>query len=535
MKIAIAQINPTVGDIEGNYSKIVSRIEKGKNEGAKLVVFPELVMTGYPPKDLLQKKSFVQKNISAIYKLAEKSEGITAVVGFVNKVNNKLYNAAALINNGKLIGTYHKIHLPNYDVFDEKRYFKPGNGTPVFELEGKKIGITICEDLWTDKGLIKKLKAKGADFIVNISASPFHHSKYIDREELLKKRCLDNKVSIVYTNLVGGQDDLVFDGRSYFFDQEGNKIVQAKSFTEDFVMFDTLEEKVEQKFYQESETEEIHHALVLGLKDYVHKNGFSKVVVGLSGGIDSALTAALAVDALGKENVLGVTMPSHFSSKGSVDDSLQLADNLGIKCEIISIKDSYDAYCRSLEKQFAGTQPNVAEENIQARIRGNMLMAISNKHGHMVLATGNKSEGSVGYATLYGDMSGGLAVLSDVFKTKVYEISNNINIKAGKEIIPVSTITKEPSAELSADQKDSDSLPAYEILDPILQSYVENDQSREEITAQGFSMEIVDKIIRMVDRNEYKRQQSAPGIKITPRAFGSGRRMPITNRWKENE
>lgn len=530
MKIAISQLNPKVGDLEGNYFKIISEIERGKKEGINLVIFPELVLTGYPPKDLLMKNSFICKNIEYLEKIVSRSRNISVILGFVDKIEGSLYNAAAFVNNGVLQGVQHKLNLPNYDVFDEKRYFSLGKESKIFELMGMKIGINICEDIWTEEPT-RNLKEKGAELIINLSASPFHAKKYKLREELISKRAKENSIPIIYANLVGGQDDLIFDGRSYFFNGKGELLSKGKGFQEDFMVLPNLDSKPIQSL--ENEVEEIHDALVLGIKDYVRKNKFDKVVIGFSGGIDSALTAALAVEALGKDNVLGVTMPSHFSSTGSVNHSLELAKNLGVECLTIPIKETYTSYLKSLEQHFEGTEFNVAEENIQARIRGNLLMALSNKHGYLVLATGNKSEFSMGYSTLYGDMSGGFSVLIDLFKTMVYKVSNNVNKRAGREVIPISIIEKEPSAELKEGQKDSDSLPPYEILDSILKAYVENDLGRDEIISKGFDVEIVNRVIKAVDRSEYKRQQAAIGPKITFKAYGSGRRMPITNGWKE--
>ena len=532
LKIAIAQINTTVGYISRNFEKITSNIAKAKNKNADLVLFPELTLTGYPPRDLLIKKSFIQKNIEALHQLVEYTKDIAIVVGFVNEKDGKLYNAAAFISNQKITGIYHKIHLPNYDVFDEKRYFTPGDSTAIYELKNVKLGITICEDIWINNGPAKDLKKKGAELIINISASPFHAGKDKIRLNVIAKQAKENTIPIVYCNLIGGQDDLIFDGRSYVFNKKGSLVQQNKAFVEELSYVTDIQKKPAIKFY-ENENEAIYKALVLGVKDYFRKNGFKNCVIGLSGGIDSALTAAIAVEALGNENVRGVSMPSKFSSEGSISDSLDLAKNLEIECEVIPIKTIYTSYLKSLEIQFANTKFNVAEENIQARIRGNILMALSNKFGYLVLTTGNKSESSVGYSTLYGDMAGGLAVISDVLKTKVYELSTYINKIKGKEVIPVSTITKPPSAELREDQKDSDSLPDYAILDSILKAYVEEDLSNEKIIALGFEKEIVTKIINLVDRNEYKRQQAVLGLRITSRAFGQGRRMPITNRWKD--
>ena len=546
MKIALAQINPTVGALEKNTQKIIDNIQQAKSQHCDLLIFPEMTIIGYPPKDLLLKKNLIDKNLTLLHSLIPYTENITIIVGFVDRdQQHNLYNAAAVISNQKIIKTYHKIHLPNYDVFDEKRYFKSGNTSTnldIFTIHNTKIGLSICEDIWIDNGPIQQQAKLGANLIINISASPFHAGKATIRENLIAKRAKENNIPIIYTNLVGAQDDLIFDGRSYFFNEQGQKISQGKAFEEDFIILpqkDIIFNSQQSTELQptiitatENITKDIHDALVLGIKDYFQKNGFKKAVIGLSGGIDSALTAALAVAALGKENVLGITMPSKFSSSGSVDDSYILAKNLKIEIHTLPIKEVFNTYLNSLQPLFHNTSFNVAEENIQARIRGNYLMAISNKFGHLVLATGNKSELSVGYATLYGDMAGGLAVISDVFKTTVYELCTYINQESNLEIIPNSTITKEPSAELREDQKDSDSLPIYPILDPILQSYIEEEKSKEEIIAQGFDKITVERVIKMVDRNEYKRQQAAVGFKITPRAFGSGRRIPITNGWQ---
>lgn len=544
MKIALAQINPTVGALDKNTTKIIENIKHAKSHNIDLLIFPEMTIIGYPPKDLLLKKNLIDKNINLLHSLIPYTENITLIIGFVDRdQHNNLYNAAAVIRNQQIIKIYHKIHLPNYDVFDEKRYFKSGNTSTnldIFTLHNTKIGLSICEDIWIDNGPIQEQSKRGIDLIINISASPFHAGKATIRENLLSKRAKENNIPLIYTNLVGAQDDLIFDGRSYFFNNEGQILAQGKTFEEDFIILPELNnqntnyitEKKTINHPTENITKDIHDALVLGIKDYFQKNGFKKAVIGLSGGIDSALTAALAVAALGKENVMGITMPSKFSSSGSVDDSYLLAKNLDIEIHTLPIKEVFNSYLTSLTPLFTNTPFNVAEENIQARIRGNYLMAISNKFGHLVLATGNKSELSVGYATLYGDMAGGLAVISDVFKTTVYELCTYINQESNREIIPNSTITKEPSAELREDQKDSDSLPIYPILDPILQSYIEEEKSKEEIIAKGFDSTTVERVIKMIDRNEYKRQQAAIGFKITPRAFGSGRRIPITNGWQ---
>lgn len=539
MKLALAQINPHVGNIERNTKKIIEYIQRAEQQHADLTIFPEMCLTGYPPKDLLLKKKFIEANINAFKNIFPYCKKTTAIIGFVDQRDGNLYNAAAIINNQKLLKVYHKIHLPNYDVFDEKRYFGAGSEPVIITINGTKIGVNICEDIWMDNGPTTIQCEQGAQLIINISASPFHAGKAYVREELLSRRAKENKCPILYLNLVGGQDDLIFDGRSYLFDTEGQIVLKAKSFEEDFIIYDcknldhtNQSNRVITPQPEEEITKDIHDALVLAIKDYFCKNNFKKAIIGLSGGIDSALTATLAVKALGPENVVGITMPSKFSSTGSVNDSYTLAKNLAIQIHTIPIKQVYDSYITTLNPQFRTTTFNVAEENIQARIRGNLLMAMSNKFGHLVLATGNKSELSVGYATLYGDMAGGLAVISDVFKTKVYDLCYYINKTAGREIIPRSIIEKEPSAELRENQKDSDSLPVYGVLDPILKAYIEEELSKEEIIAQGFDVATIDKVTRLVDQNEYKRQQAALGFRITPRAFGTGRRIPITNGWR---
>ena len=529
-KVALAQLNATVGDIDGNTEKTIEYIKTAREKGADLVIFPELTITGYPPKDLLLKPSFIKANKEALERIIGETEGIVVIVGFVDAIGENIYNAAALIQNRRLIGVQHKMHLPNYDVFDEKRYFKPATENLVFELDGLKLGINICEDIWVDNGPTEVQAELGADFVVNISDSPFYAGKSKVRRELITRRAKENRIAIVYVNLVGGQDDVVFDGRSYVFNKEGTLIAEGKQFEEDLVIADL--DSAEIIPAKEDELKEIYGALVLGIRDYVRKNGFEKAVIGLSGGIDSALTAALAVEALGAQNVVGVSMPSAISSQSSKADAERLAENLGMEYTIVPIVDTINAYAAMLSEEFKGTEPDVTEENIQARIRGNILMALSNKFGYLVLSTGNKSELAVGYCTLYGDMSGGLAVISDVPKTTVYKLARYINAVKGKEIIPESIIIKEPSAELKEGQKDTDSLPPYEILDQILHAYIEGDRSKEEIIELGFDARVVSDVIWRVDHNEYKRQQAPVGIKITPKAFGSGRRMPITNRYK---
>ena len=557
IRIALAQVNPTVGDIDGNTAKIIEYIKKARDSGVDLVVFPELVITGYPPKDLLLKPSFIEANRRALAQILSETADIAVILGFVDHsdapfVSNiydisalpkkTLYNSAALLHDRKLIGIQHKMHLPNYDVFDEKRYFKPGTENRVFNL-GKskhnlKLGINIREDIWVDgHGPTEKQVELGAELIVNISASPFYAGKSRLRRELIAMRARANKVPIAYVNLVGGQDELVFDGRSGIFNDKGALIAEGEQFKECLIT-STLDsapitppDEADRAEMRETEIEEIFNALLLGIRDYVRKNGFRKVVIGLSGGIDSALTTVLATEALGAHNVVGVAMPSAITSSSSIEDAKRLAENLGIEFKVIPIIEAVNAYTRMLSKEFKDTTPDVTEENIQARIRGNVLMALSNKFGYLVLSTGNKSELAVGYCTLYGDMSGGLAAISDVPKTMVYKLAAYYNKLKGAEVIPHSIITKAPSAELRAGQKDTDSLPPYEVLDPILHAYIEENRSKEEIIAMGFDAEVVSEIIWKVDHNEYKRQQAPIGIKITPKAFGTGRRMPITNRY----
>lgn len=529
----MAQINATVGDLDGNTEKIIENIKKAKQRDADLVIFPELTTTGYPPKDLLLKPSFIKENEETLDKIITETKDIAVVIGFVNEVRENIYNAAALIQNGRLIGIQHKTHLPNYDVFDEKRYFNTAKEPHIFELDELKLGITICEDIWVDNNIAGIQAKKGADFIVNISASPFYAGKSKVRRELIGRRAKENRIPIVYVNLVGGQDDLIFDGRSYVFNKEGELIAEGKQFDEDLVI--TNLDGAEIIPGKENTLKEIYGALVLGIMDYVRKNGFKKVVFGLSGGIDSALTAALATEALSAQNVIAVSMPSAISSRASKEDAKKLAANLGIDYKVIPIIDTVKAYTATLSNEFKGTESDVTEENIQARIRGNILMALSNKFGYLVLSTGNKSEQAVGYCTLYGDMCGGLGVISDVPKTTVYKLARYINAIKGRAIIPKSILLKEPSAELREGQKDMDSLPPYEVLDSILQAYIEENKSKEEIIEMGFDARVVSDVIQKVDHNEYKRQQAPMGIKITPKAFGFGRRMPITNRYLYSE
>ena len=562
IRIALAQINSCVGDIEGNTDKIIEHIEKAKNKAADIVCFPEMAVTGYPPEDLLLKKSFIKDSINSLKLIKKSTDSIIAIVGFVD-FDKAVYNAAAVIQNGEIKGVFRKIRLPNYGVFDEERYFEPGKEISVFKTGDIIFGVNICEDIWYPGNPTKRQVNKGnAGLILNLSSSPYHKGKPVVRENMIRERAKQYSCTVGFCNMVGGQDELVFDGSSSVISKTGEVLSRAKSFQESLLLtdikkkdliitgksktagsgvktvkIDPISKKtnkiikpVKSRFYKEES--EIFNALITGTRDYVRKNGFKKVVIGLSGGIDSALVAVIAAEALGSQNVSGILMPSGFSSKGSVNDSKRLSRNLGIKNIIIPIQDIFDSYLEDLSQMFKNTAPNEAEENLQARIRGNILMAISNKFGHLVLTTGNKSEMSVGYATLYGDMAGGFAVIKDIPKTLVYRLSEHYNKTSGKDIIPRAIITKEPSAELRPDQKDTDSLPPYEVLDRILKLYIEDDLGLKEIIKSGENKELTETIIRMVDRNEYKRRQSPPGIKITVKAFGKDRRMPITSRYK---
>ena len=555
LRLALAQVNGLVGGFKANAEKVKSTCAQARKMGADVVLFPELVLTGYPPEDLLFKKSFIENCRETLKKLAPFTRGLTAVIGFAEQKGKHLYNSSALMCDGKHIATYRKMLLPNYGVFDEKRYFTEGEKPVRFSLKGAQIGLTICEDIWEESGPGKTLCQKGGvDLLLNISSSPYHKGKA--RRQMIIKRAKSYKCPIAYANLVGGQDELVFDGQSLIVDAKGRIIVQGNSFEEEIIFTDvTLPIKTRTKkaapkairsyrapaslskvkikktlpthtYREKSQEEEVYSALVLGTRDYICKNGFSKVVLGLSGGIDSSLTAAIAVDALGPDNVVGVLMPSPHSSKGSVDDALALAKNLNIKTFTFHIVSAMKAYEYILKGTFYGTDPGLAEENLQARIRGNLLMALSNKFGWMVLTTGNKSEISMGYCTLYGDMAGGFAVIKDVPKMLVYKLSHWLNRE--REIIPQNVLTKEPSAELRPDQRDTDSLPPYDLLDPVLLRYIEEDLSVEEIKVPGLPKSEIRRIARLVDLNEYKRRQGPPGVKITPKAFGKDRRLPIT-------
>ena len=570
IRIALAQINSTVGDLSGNTAKICSYIDKAKDLDVDLIAFPELAITGYPPEDLVFRNEFVQENMKCSSEVSHNTQGITAIFGFV-ELDNKLYNSAAVASEGKLKGTHKKIFLPNYGVFDEERYFESGNTCPVFTINGTKVGVNVCEDIWYPLGPTSVQRAAGAELIIKINGSPFHAGKRQDRESMLIERASAHGLFIAYVNQVGGQDELVFDGSSVVIDPEGKIISRGEPFEEDLVICDIdttplrqAREANTQEFFAEgledigkpvhryisdeipqpkkpfleraihpvSSIEEVRKALVIGTRDYVNKSGFQKVLIALSGGIDSSLVAAIAAEALGPDNVVGVSMPSQFSSVGSETDAKDLAKNIGIRIESIPIREIVASMELALRDQFHGTEWGVAEENIQSRIRGNLIMAMSNKFGWMVLTTGNKSEMAVGYATIYGDMAGGFSVIKDVPKLMVYDLCKHINGTSSSVVIPQSVMDKPPSAELRPDQKDTDSLPNYDILDPILEAYVERDSSFREIVADGFESETVANILTLVDRNEYKRRQSPPGVKITPRNFGRDRRMPVTNKFR---
>ncbi|MGH3090312.1 MAG: NAD+ synthase [Rubrobacteraceae bacterium] len=571
MRVALAQIDTTVGDVWGNVERMADVLDRAVDDGAGLVAFPELSITGYPPEDLLLRPSFIRENLHALEEFAAKvPPEVVAAVGFVD-LGMDLHNACAIVSGGEVLHRYHKRYLPNYGVFDENRYFREGTGAPVLRCDGVLVGVNVCEDIWYPGGPAREQALGGANVLLNISASPYHRSKGASREKMLSVRASDYGCYVLFCNLVGGQDELVFDGHSLVFDPEGDLVARAKQFEEDLLFVDIYPEEalmrrlhesrprkenldpnprlVEVPGYKEKvdpsrsreprvekllpEEGEALAALVLGLGDYFRKNGFSRAVLGLSGGVDSSLTAAVAAKALGPENVTGILMPSEYSSEGSKTDSVLLAENLGIDTRTIAIAPAFDAYREMLEESFKDMPEGIAEENIQARIRGNLVMALSNKFGWIALSTGNKSEMSVGYSTLYGDMAGGFAVLKDVPKTLVYRICRHINEVEGIEIIPQSVLTKEPSAELRPGQRDVDSLPPYDILDPILEAYIEEDKGIGQIVAMGFDEEDVRRVVKLVDRAEYKRRQAPVGIKVTSRSFGRDRRMPITNRYSE--
>jgi NAD+ synthase (glutamine-hydrolysing) len=536
LRVALAQINATVGDISGNVRKILETCERAREAQADLVVFPELAIPGYPPEDLLLRSSFIEKNLAAWDEVAGGVRGITAVVGFVDRdAKGRTYNAAGVAANGRPLGVYRKMHLPNYGVFDEMRYFHRGTEPLLFSVKGVRVGVTVCEDVWVRGGPVPRVAREGAGLIINISSSPYHAGKWRERRDLVASHARRNSVSVAYCNMVGGQDELVFDGGSMVVGPKGEVIARARMFDEELLLCDLGGRGPRGPVAPILPREmEVFRALVTGTRDYVEKNRFPGVIVGLSGGLDSSFVAAVAVKALSPSRVLGVTMASPYTSRESVEDAHALADNLGIRCIDLSISDTFETLGRTLSPVFAGRAADATEENLQARIRGTILMALSNKFGDLVLTTGNKSELSVGYATLYGDMAGGFAVIKDVFKTMVYRVSRWYNESRGRPGIPERVLDKPPSAELKPGQKDSDTLPKYGILDPILKMYVEEDRSVAEMVAAGHDEETVRRVVSMVDRSEYKRRQSPPGVKITPRALGRDRRMPITNRSNES-
>lgn len=535
LKIAIAQLNVTVGDIAGNAFKMAQAIEAAAKAGDDVIVFPELSLCGYPPEDLLLKQHFIDNNLKQLNALAKKAHGIAAIVGFVDSDGQgKIFNAAALLAGGKIKGVYHKRELPNYGVFDEKRYFTPGSNDGVFDINGIKAGINICEDIWIEGSVYKQQARAGVKLIINISSSPFEAGKLKRRQELLLRRAKEAKACLVYVNLVGGQDELVFDGGSMVIDPAGRLLARAPQFEQHKFTVD-LSKPLPAIAPDLEEDEEIYKALVLGTRDYVLKNGFSKVALGLSGGVDSALVAAIAVDALGKENVTGISMPTRFNAKATRSDAKKLAANLGIDFHEISIEKIYKQYLATVGPYFKGRPLNNAEENLQARIRGNVLMAFSNKFNWMVLTTGNKSEMAVGYCTLYGDMSGGFAPLKDILKTKVYSLCRWRNAQFKDELIPKSILLRAPSAELRPNQTDEESLGAYDDLDAVLASYVQEHKGARAMASHKLSLRYVQQIMRLVDINEYKRRQAPPGVKITARAFGKDWRLPITNQYREEK
>jgi NAD+ synthase (glutamine-hydrolysing) len=564
VRVAAAQLNTVVGDLEGNAVRILEAYDAATSAGADLVVFPELTITGYPPEDLLLRPAFVAQAADAVDKLAARTGTTAAVVGFPEP-GRDLSNAAAVLAHGRVQGVYRKHLLPNYAVFDEQRYFVPGDEYgPLFVIAGVRVAVSICEDAWSPNGPIAQQAAGGAELVVNLNSSPYYAGRLNERETMLATRAADASVPVVYANLVGGQDELVFDGGSLVFDAQGDLVARAKQFQDDLLIVDLdvraafrkrlldprgraratpLPEVSVSEAHLGSQrspariepvlppVHEVYEALVLGTRDYVLKNGFRDVHIALSGGVDSALVTMIAVDALGAEHVTAVLMPSRFSSDHSVTDAQAIAANLGIATLMIPIEPAHQAFEAMLAEVLATGPPGLAEENVQSRIRGNVMMTISNKLGSLVLTTGNKSEMATGYATLYGDMVGGFAVIKDVPKTLVYALCAERNERAGRELIPVSVLTKPPSAELRPDQKDSDSLPDYSVLDPILEGYVEEDLATSDLIDRGFDPSIVRRVAALVDRNEYKRRQAPPGVRVSPKAFGKDRRLPITNRW----
>ncbi|MEX2430324.1 MAG: NAD+ synthase [Dehalococcoidia bacterium] len=587
LRLALAQINPTVGDLEGNAGKMLMYVQRAKEQGADIIAFPELALTGYPPEDLLFKRQFLDDARVQLDRLVAASGGLVVIVGVPDfeegktfnravplapdMLDGRLYNAAAVAHDAQLVTMYHKVLLPNYGVFDEARYFTRGEECPVFTIQGVGVGVNVCEDIWYEVGPATVQRAAGAEIIVNINASPYHRHKGGQREQMLAKRAADNGLYLAYVNTVGGQDELVFDGQSLLLDPLGEVVARGPQFEEALVVLDIDADTVAAspsdgietagplahvgrpvRYHVSSQPDhktvapaapamlckpldpltEVYTALVTGTRDYVRKSGFTQAVIGLSGGIDSALTTAIAADALGAENVTTFFMPSQYTAQQSLDDSQKLVAGLGVRMDVLPIKRVFDAYLEELAPVFEGRAPDLAEENIQARIRGNLLMAASNKFGWIVLTTGNKSEMATGYATLYGDMAGGFAVIKDVPKTLVQQLCRHLNQARGKEIIPESIIIRPPTAELRLDQKDEDSLPPYAVLDPILEAYVEGDRTTDEMVREGMPPDIVATVVKLVDRSEYKRRQAPPGVKITPRAFGRDRRLPIVNRYR---
>jgi NAD+ synthase (glutamine-hydrolysing) len=568
LRLALCQINTTVGDLEGNVERVVAALARAEEDGCDLAVFPELALTGYPPEDLLLKPGFVSDNRAALDRVAAASGNCAAVVGFVD-ADRDLYNAAAVCAYGEVRAVYHKRLLPNYAVFDEQRYFTPGSGaSPLVRVAGVRVGVSICEDAFSPTGPIAAQAAGGAELVVNINASPYYANRLAERERMLATRASDASCALVYVNQVGGQDELIFDGASMVFDAEGELMARAAQFEEQTVICDVEVLPVFRKRLLDprgrasdeplpeveisssprvadpadarrppvveavAPAREVYEALVLGTRDYVRKNGFSDVAVALSGGIDSSLVAVVATDALGPGHVHGVLMPSRYSSDHSLTDAEKLCAELGIESRVIPIELAHAAFLDMLAPSFAGLEPDITEENIQSRIRGVLLMALSNKFGWLVLTTGNKSEMAVGYSTLYGDTAGGFAVIKDVPKTMVYELARDRNARAGRPLIPEGVLTKPPSAELRPDQRDDQSLPPYDVLDPILEAYVEDDRTRADLVAMGFDPDLVERVTRLVDVSEYKRRQTPPGVRVTTKAFGKDRRVPITNRYR---
>jgi NAD+ synthase (glutamine-hydrolysing) len=570
MRLALAQINPVVGDLEGNRALILQRVAEAKDARADIALFPELAVTGYPPEDLLLRPGFVRAAEASLAEIARSARGIVAVVG-TPRFERDLFNAAAVCAGGEVKSFVKKRFLPNYGVFDEFRYFAPGDGITLFEHGDTLVGVTICEDMWQPGPPATDLALAGAQLIVNISASPFHLLRDREREEMFRTRARDTAAFVALCNMVGGQDELIFDGHSFVIDDEGVVLARAKGFEEELLLIDIDPSSVVSRRLTDTrrralaqdrgevgnvevvhigaahahddllepvltpfcdDLEQMRLALELGLGDYVRKNGFTDVVVGVSGGIDSALVAALAAEALGPERVHCVSMPSRYSSEGTRGDARRLAENLGCSFREIAIEPMVEAFGAALSEAFEGREPDLTEENLQARIRGVLLMALSNKFGWLLVATGNKSEMSVGYATLYGDMAGGFALLKDVFKTDVFRLSRHLNERAGRELVPQTTIDRAPSAELRADQLDEDSLPPYPQLDQVLAAYVEDDRTLEELSTDGFDPGVVERAVKLIDRAEYKRRQAPPGVRLRPKAFGRDRRTPITNRWR---